>query len=377
MRRTDFWKKLPGSMLQRILALVAMVALIAGMLSITVFAQNSYIVTDGAAVTVHKSYSDDPDEVLDELGIELSEEDTYTTTYDGGVGRIEIQRMQMVTVLYQGQERLIGTYGETVISLLSRMDISLAAGDILSCEEDASTYDGMVIELVHREIKLVEYDEAIPFQTNYFEDPELAPGQELVLIEGKNGTVHKREQVVYEDGEEVSRTVIQETVTEEPIKCLVICGPNRTLTEQPDEPDHRVAYPDYMYEWDPNTPESVGNTDTIGDGVITTSNGVTYRYTRTMTCLATAYYCKRPGTTATGTVARVGAIAVDPKVIPLGTKMYVVSTDGEYVYGYCTAEDTGGLIKGYRLDLYFDTYEECCGFGARDCIVYILEDTED
>ena len=66
------------------------------------------------------------------------------------------------------------------------------------------------------------------------------------------------------------------------------------------------------------------------------------------------------------------AIAVDPRVIPLGTKMYVVSTDGEYVYGYCTAEDTGGLIKGYRLDLYFDTIEECYGFGARNCIVYIL-----
>ena len=110
--------------------------------------------------------------------------------------------------------------------------------------------------------------------------------------------------------------------------------------------------------------------------MITTSTGVSYRFSRTMTCLATAYSCEGyVGTTATGTVARVGAIAVDPRVIPLGTKMYVVSTDGEYVYGYCTAEDTGGLIKGYRLDLYFDTIEECYGFGARNCLVYIL--TED
>ncbi len=375
MRGKDIWKKLPGSLPQRIVAIILMIALIACMLSMTVFAQNSYVITDGDAVTVHKSYSDDPDEVLDELGIELSEEDTYTTTYNDGVSRINIQRMQMVTVVYQGEELVVGTYGETVASLLGRMDIYVAAGDILSCEEDASTYDGMVIELVHREIEIVEYDEAIPFETKYFEDPELAPGEVLVLIEGVDGTVHKKEQVVYEDGVEVSRSVMDETVVSEAVTRLIICGPDREITSQPDEPDHRVAYPDYMYDRDPNTPESVGVTDVIGNGTITTSTGVTYTYTRTMTCLATAYSCEGyVGTTATGTVARVGAIAVDPRVIPLGTKMYVVSTDGEYVYGYCTAEDTGGLIKGYRLDLYFDTIAECYGFGARDCIVYILEE---
>lgn len=376
MRGKDIWKKFIGSRARRVIVIVTMIALIVGMFSLTAFAQNSYIITDGDAVTVHKSYSDDPDVVLDEVGIELSEEDTYTATYTDGVGRIDIQRMQMVTVIYRGEPFVVGTYGETVASLLGRMDIALASGDALSCEQDASTYDGMVVELVHREMEVLEYDEALPYRTNYFEDPELAPGEELELIAGVDGTVHKKVQVVYEDGVEVSRTVLDEVVICEAVTRLVICGPDREITAQPDEPDHRVAYPDYMYDRDPNTPASVGQTDVIGDGVITTSNGVTYRFSRTMTCLATAYSCEGyVGTTATGTVARVGAIAVDPRVIPLGTKMYVVSTDGEYVYGYCTAEDTGGLIKGYRLDLYFDTIEECYGFGARDCIVYIL--TED
>ena len=73
-----------------------------------------------------------------------------------------------------------------------------------------------------------------------------------------------------------------------------------------------------------------------------------------------------------GTLARVGAIAVDPTVIPLGTKMYVVSNDGQYVYGYCVAEDIGGGIKGNKIDLYFDTYAECWDFGVRMCTVYIL-----
>lgn len=376
MRGKDIWKKLMGSPARRIVAVAVTVALIAGSFSLTAFAQNSYVITDGDAVTVHKSYSDDPNVVLDEVGIELSEEDTYTATYTDGVGRIDIQRMQMVTVIYRGKPIVVGTYGETVASLLARMDIALAAGDSLSCEKNASTYDGLTVTVVHRQIEVQEYDEAIPYRTNYFEDPELAPGEELELIPGVEGVSHKKVQVIYEDGVEVSRKVLDENVISEPVTRLVICGPDRQITEQPDEPDHRVAYPDYMYDRDPNTPASVGQTDTIGDGIITTSTGVTYRFSRTMTCLATAYSCEGyVGTTATGTVARVGAIAVDPKVIPLGTKMYVVSTDGEYVYGYCTAEDTGGLIKGYRLDLYFDTIEECYGFGARNCLVYIL--TED
>ena len=67
-----------------------------------------------------------------------------------------------------------------------------------------------------------------------------------------------------------------------------------------------------------------------------------------------------------------GAIAVDPTVIPLGTKMCVVSNDGQYVYGYCVAEDIGGGIKGNKIDLYFDTYAECWDFGVRMCTVYIL-----
>ena len=76
--------------------------------------------------------------------------------------------------------------------------------------------------------------------------------------------------------------------------------------------------------------------------------------------------------TATGTKARVGAIAVDPKVIPYGTKMFIVTEDGEYVYGEATAEDCGGAIKGNRIDLFFDTVEECYAFGARMCQVYFL-----
>ena len=64
---------------------------------------------------------------------------------------------------------------------------------------------------------------------------------------------------------------------------------------------------------------------------------------------------------------------MDPSVIPYGTRMYIVSDDGSYIYGYATAEDCGGAIQGYMIDLYFDTLAECYAVGRRTCTVYILD----
>lgn len=368
MHRTENQPTVRG-VSRRLIAIVVMGVLLTGLLTLTVFAQNNYVITDGDLVTVHKSYSSDPDVVLDEVGIELSEEDTYTTTYNDGVSRIDIQRMQMVTVVYHGERSVIGTRGESVSSLLERSDIVLRAGDELSCGLDTLTFDGMVVEIVNKKIEIVEHDEVIPYETNYFEDPELEVGTEIVLIDGVDGVVHTKTQIVYENGVEISRQIVDETVTTEMVKRLVVRSVDRVLQEQPDEPEHVVSANTAAGDGTASRPK----TEQIGENTITTSTGTTYTYTDKLSVLATAYSCEGyTGYTFSGTVARVGAIAVDPKVIPLGTKMYVVSDDGEYVYGYCTAEDTGGLIKGNRIDLYFSTIDECWGFGARTCTVYIL-----
>jgi 3D (Asp-Asp-Asp) domain-containing protein len=98
-----------------------------------------------------------------------------------------------------------------------------------------------------------------------------------------------------------------------------------------------------------------------------------------ISCKATAYcactLCCGPGArgiTSTGTRARVGSIAVDPSVIPYGTKMFIVSDDGYYRYGYAVAEDSGGAIRGNKIDLFFNTHSEAVNFGRRNCTVYIL-----
>ena len=115
---------------------------------------------------------------------------------------------------------------------------------------------------------------------------------------------------------------------------------------------------------------------TIGDGVIITADGQVLTYSHTDQFLATAYTHTDPGcnmTTSTGTTVRVGTVAVDPRVIPYGTRMFIICNDGTYIYGIGTAEDCGGAIKNKRLDLYFPTDWECVQFGVHTCTVYFLD----
>lgn len=369
--------------LRRLIVVAVLAAAVGALLSQTVFAQTSYIITDGDRVTVHRSYSSDPYEVLTEAGIELEEEDTYETGYADGMNQITVRRMQMVTVINRGAQSVIGTYGETTGSLLARMGITPGTGDTLSCSSETQTYDGMTIELVHTETRIEEEDTTVPYPVNYYEDPDLEPGAEIVLVAGQNGLTHVKSEVTYRNGKEVSRVIVQETVQAKPVTQLVIRGVDRTIMEQPADPEPTEQAAPAASSGTASGSSSSGSSSSGGsryDGsaetsgnVIMTSSGESYTYIDVMTCSATAYTCEGyVGHTYSGTLARVGAIAVDPTVIPLGTKMYVVSNDGQYVYGYCVAEDIGGGIKGNKIDLYFDTYAECWDFGVRMCTVYIL-----
>lgn len=369
--------------LRRLIVVAVLAAAVGALLSQTVFAQTSYIITDGDRVTVHRSYSSDPYEVLTEAGIELEEEDTYETGYADGMNQITVRRMQMVTVINRGAQSVIGTYGETAGSLLARMGITPGTGDTLSCSSETQTYDGMTIELVHTETRIEEEDTTVPYPVNYYEDPDLEPGAEIVLVAGQNGLTHVKSEVTYRNGKEVSRVIVQETVKTKPVTQLVIRGVDRTIMEQPADPEPAEQAAPAASSGTASGSSSSGSSSSGGsryDGsaetsgnVIMTSSGESYTYVDVMTCSTTAYTCEGyVGHTYSGTLARVGAIAVDPTVIPLGTKMYVVSNDGQYVYGYCVAEDIGGGIKGNKIDLYFDTYAECWDFGVRMCTVYIL-----
>ena len=338
------------TVLIRVAAIVLAVCGSVAMLSQSAFAQNTYMITDGDRVTYHTSYATDPNEVLNEAGFELGKDDTYTTQESDGVSEIYVQRQnQVVTVDNGGQVMSVGTQGETVRELLTRINVSMDAQTTYSHDLEDMTEDGMEIVVSRTSYATEVYTQTIPYEVSYLNDASLQEGQQQVLTAGSDGEMLCTAQVTYVNGVEACRSVFNSQVTRAPVTELVAVG---TAQEEP-----------------------VYGKLTIADGVITTETGEVYTYTDTIDVVATAYSHFDAGCdmiTATGTTVRWGTIAVDPTLIPYGTRMFIVTSDGRYVYGIGTAEDCGGGIKGHRIDLYMPTLSECFSFGRRSCKVYIL-----
>ena len=111
----------------------------------------------------------------------------------------------------------------------------------------------------------------------------------------------------------------------------------------------------------------------VPDSLRFDENGVPLNYTKIINGKASAYY--GDPITATGTKPVPGSVAVNPKIIPYGSKLWIVSDDGKYVYGYAVAEDTGGFIhwkNGPTVDLFMNTRTECYNFGVRNVTIYVL-----
>ncbi len=336
------------SLLKRLMVLALALACAVPVLSQTVFAKNTYLITDGEQVMVHTTYETNPAIVLDEAGLQLSDVDVFETQARDGVSEITVLRGMTVTVRSGGETMQIISYGETVQEMVDRMGIPIVEESIVSVPMDAQTFDGMDILIQTTLTSTDSYTAVIPFETEYQETGLLDKGVEVVLTAGVDGQKLCTAEVTYIDGVESSRTVLSEEVTSEPVKQVIAVGTGKG--------------------------SKGSKKPIIGDGVIITGSGDVLTYTRKDTFKATAYCRTDEGGeyTSTGTRTRVGAIAVDPRVIPYGTRMFIKTQDGSYIYGVATAEDCGGAIKGKRLDLFYETDAECRRFGIRYCDVYFL-----
>ncbi len=347
----------------RLVALLLPIVCVTLLLTQTVFAKTIYLINDGGRVTIHTTYATNPAEVLDEAGLDLGEDDTYTTQPGFAMSEITIQRTQTVHISYMGENMTVNSYGETVEELLTRLDLTLTEGDVISAAKTAMTFDGM--ELVVSRMETVEENHitSIPYETRYCYDVTLRKGEQKVLTEGMEGVMEHFDSVRYLNGQEVGRTELEQRVIAAPVHELIAVGLGAELTEE----ETFVTEPTEL-------PEEQGAL-LIGDGFLITADGEMLTFSHSEIFKATAYHNTDPGCTiytAIGTLCRVGAIAVDPKVIPYGTKMFIVTNDGRYIYGEAVAEDCGSAIKGNRVDLYFDTVAECERFGVRDCTIYFL-----
>lgn len=194
---------------------------------------------------------------------------------------------------------------------------------------------------------------------------------------------------------ESSEVKLDEYTNERINNLLVLTNKNTKITDQGeanyfDLDGNTIDYqslnsnePNLEQETQPTTPvEEKDNITVLENGdkinhdkkVIVFANGEVRSFTKVYNMNTTAYnlFPGSTGYTASGTKARHGAVAVDPNVIPLGTELYIQSTDDWPSYGKAIAEDTGGAIKGNKLDVFYDSYNTVINFGRRETVVYIL-----
>ena len=346
-----FYMAQRNHVLMRVMSAAVLVTLVAFCIAPTAFARNTYVITDGDTTKEYVTYESDPAQVLSAVGVQLDDGDIYTTQPVDGVYAITVRRAQTVTVLYAGETLTLTSNSDTVRQLLEENGIPTGGDYAVSVDLDAELREGMELRVDCVVRRQETYTVEVPFETTYCEDPTLPAGEEKVVTAGVNGQLRTTAQVVYTNREETSRTVVEEMLLTEPVNAVIAVGTGA---------EARSASGELI----------------IGDGVIITADGQVLTYSHTDQFLATAYTHTDPGcdmTTSTGTTVRVGTVAVDPRVIPYGTRMFILCNDGSYIYGIGTAEDCGGAIKNKRLDLYFPTDAECVQFGVHTCTVYFLD----
>ncbi|MDW0114696.1 ubiquitin-like domain-containing protein [Sporosarcina saromensis] len=258
---------------------------------------------------------------------------------------ISIQKAFQVTLVDGGSEKKIWSTSTTVADFLKRENIQLNEHDKLKQEADGIVTPGSVIEIVRVEKVTDVVEEPTNFAVVTQSDAKLLKGREKVVQEGKKGSVQRKFEVIKENGKEVSRTLLSEKVLEEPQKKIVSVGSKVMVAQASNK-----------------KPVTVSRGDSAPSG------GKEFYVT------ATAYtaYCNGcTGKTATGINLRenpnLKVIAVDPSVIPLGSKVWVEG------YGYAIAGDTGGAIKGKRIDLHVPTKSAAYNFGRRQVKVKIID----
>ena len=260
---------------------------------------------------------------------------------------ITIQDGAKVTITADGITKQIIAPKVEVVNALVMLGYEVSEDDILSVAKNAVIKEDMDIVVQRVTYKTVTETKEIPFEVETEYTYDLEPGETQVETKGKNGKKEIVKEVMLIDGKESKSKVLKEKVVTKPVT-------------------------EFVYEGiEPNIPFSISSS---GSNTFTDTYGNTVGYSYVLSGSGTAYTSDYGALTATGVPAYVGGVAVNPNIIPYGSKLYIETTDG-FVYGYATAVDTGGaLMDGSALvDLYYTSYSECINFGRRTVNVYVLE----
>lgn len=243
--------------------------------------------------------------------------------------RIDVVLAKTVTVRNgAGAPETIHTLAHTVRELLADLRIKPGLHVRVNRSLEQRLSSGMTITVTQEHTVTRENTEPIPFAVVRQPDGDYATGTDVVAQQGQPGAMRVVTSTLYKNGKLVM-TKTERTILQDPVNEIIDVGT-------------AVAAPPVA---------------TNSDASITASD--------VLTVVATAY-SNPGGYTATGAPAEYGDVAVDPSVIPLGTKLYIPG------YGYGIADDTGGAIVGYRIDLCFNSVQQAIDWGRQTVKVYIL-----
>ena len=348
--------------------------------SVTTFALAAAIIT-GSIYTVAAAvnYSAETEHAVTSDGVELANGDivyagldengfTYgmiraveiSVDYNGDVQTVSLAKGTVSDVLertgivkvYKGKKLSITADGKTdivyvpngnVCDVLNQLGYKLSDDDILSVDKDSNIEDTDSITIKRVTYRNETETQSVDFETVKKNSKDVDLGKTKVQTEGKQGEALVTKKCKYVDGKKVSSKTVDTKITKEPVDKVVLMGTKGSNVSNP-------------------------------VGTFTDMNGNTVAYSSVVTGSGTAYTAPAGSLTATGVTAYHGGVAVNPNIIPYGSKLYIVSTDGSFVYGYATAVDTGGaLMSGTAIvDCFYNTYDECVSFGRRNVNVYIV-----
>ncbi|MEK3993174.1 Uncharacterized conserved protein YabE, contains G5 and tandem DUF348 domains [Paenisporosarcina quisquiliarum] len=281
-------------------------------------------------------------EILAKANVSVTEHDAITPAADAEVGpknKIAIEKAFEVTLLDGNEEKKVWSTSTTVADFLKLYNIQLSEFDRVKQKMDELVVPNSEIQVVRVEKVTDVVEEETNFAVETKKEDSLLKGKEKVVQDGVNGTVSRTYEVVKENGKEVSRNMVNEKIIKEPTKKVVAVG-TKVVTASVSRGANSSATP---------------------------STGKEFYVTATA-YTASCNGCS--GVTATGVNLKsnpnLKIIAVDPGVIPLGSKVWVEG------YGYAVAGDTGGAIKGNKIDVFMPSKSKAYDFGRQKVRVKVL-----
>ncbi len=314
---------------------------------------NTYTVSDGE--NTHKIYtlSRDVDSAVSIAGYNSNEYKVLSVNVTGKSTHIDLAYTFPVYITSGDETVEVFAIETTVGELLEENGYTVDKYDMVEPALDTVITDTIYIDYTNIDYVSGSYTEAIPHTVNKVYSNKIDEGT-TTLTAGVDG----QQQVNYTA--KVVNGVTVETVVDSRITLSAPVDGTETIGTK------KAAV---------TTSESVKTISTLSAPAIELdANGNPVNYKSKMTVQATAY-TYTGNNCSTGVAPQPGYIAVNPAVIPYGTKMYIKSSDGAYIYGYAVAADTGGFIKSRptNVDLFMSSKAACTAFGRRNVEIYILE----